>query len=216
MSSCSTDSDFNSSELKGTVIKSYGNLSLAENKSNPFDYKGKQYFDALALYQEENHLPHSISEISNQIRFIASQIGKRPITGKNSIIFNDEIVQAIMADPDNSMIIIVQNSTLSSVAKTSLMNFLQGLITQRLLEFSITYNYIVDYEDTILACSTWTQDDRDTILTVASISRYSLYSESERKDRDWESSAGNKPGKAFFSTNEASIISIIALLDKII
>jgi len=222
LTSCSSDSDFNSIELKENVLKTNGNLSLPQNNANPFDYKGKEYFNALTLYQKENQYPNSVAEISNQLRFIASKIGKSPTTGKlalsgkNIISFNDEIVQSIMADPDNNMISIVDDSSLSSSAKASLISFLQGLISRRQLEFSIIYSYIVDYEDTILDGNTWNQDDRDTILTVASISRYSLYSESERKDRDWESSAGNKPAKTFFSNNEASVISIIAVLDKII
>lgn len=214
--SCSTDSDPISPELNSNnSLKPIDTLG-PENKSNPFDYHGKQYYDAITSYEKEHQYPSSIREIADQIRFVSTKFGKGNHTGKNIIPFTDEIVESIMADPDNSMILIVQNSLLSASAKSSLINFLQGLIVQRNLEFSVTYDYIISYEDTIIDNGTFNDDDLDTILTVTSISRYSLYSESQRKDRDWEKTAGNKFAKSMFSENEASIISIISLLERIL
>jgi hypothetical protein len=114
------------------------------------------------------------------------------------------------------MINIVQNSQLTSYAKSNLVNFLHGLINQRQLDFTVSYNYIVDYEETVIEDSSLDADETETILTITSISRYSLYSETERKDKDWDLSAGNKPAKKFFSQNEIPIISIIALLQTIL
>lgn len=215
--SCSADSDLKKSEINNsTSVKSKTSLLSPENKANLFDSKGKEYYDALTFYQEQNQFPNSITEITDQIRFVSSQFGKGGVTSKSVISFNDTIVESIMSDPDNSMIQIVQGSLLGLAAKASLINFLQGLIAQRQLEFGITCNYIVAYEDTILESNSMIEDDKETILTITSISRYSLYSESERKDRDWEKSAGNKMIQPFFSNNETSIISVIALLDKLI
>jgi hypothetical protein len=212
LNSCSTDSDFSSSELQENAVKFNENLLFPENKANPFDYKGREYYHALTFYQKKNASPNSILEITNQIGFLDFQVGKKLETNKNVITFNNEIVESIIEDPDNSMISIIQNSTLGSIAQSSLINFLQGLIAQQQIEFSLTYDYIRDYEDLVLEEDMWTENDKETILTVASISRYFLYSESQRKDRDWEVSAGNKPAKRFFSNNEGSIIFIIVFL----
>lgn len=126
------------------------------------------------------------------------------------------MVDSIMADPDNSMIQIVQNSTLQLYAKNNLITFLQNLIIKRQQEFSITNNYITGYESGVLTDSVFTSQEVETILTVASISRYSLYSEVERKDKDWDILVGSKPAKSLFKNNERSIVIIIALLDKIL
>jgi hypothetical protein len=215
--SCSADSDVNTFEINDNVSSQSKILLFSPaNKANPFDSKGKEYYDALIVYQKQNQFPNSITEITDQIRFVSSQFEKGRITSRSVISFNETIVASIMSDPDNSMIQIVQSSLLVSAAKASLINFLQDLIAQRQLEFSIAYGYIVAYEDTVLESNTMSEDDKETILTVTSISRYSLYSESERKDRDWEKSAGNRIAKPFFSNNETSIISVIALLDKLI
>lgn len=214
--SCSSDSESNATELDKTAINESGRIAPEpENKENPFDYKGKKFYDVLIGYQKQNHYPNSSADLTNQIIFMASHIKERTEVNRSIIPFTDEMVEDIMADPDNNMILIVQNSTLSTSAKSSLISFLEGLITQRQLSFSISYNYITDYEDTIIGNSSLNEDDSETILTITSISRYSLYSESERKDRDWDKSSGNKTAKSIFTGNDVSIISIIALLDII-
>lgn len=213
---CSTDTDLSESQNTASLKNANNNLVAPQNKANPFDSVGKQYYDALMLYRQKNQFPNSISEITAQIKFVTKEITGTSLTARNVIPFTDEIVESIMADPDNSMIAIVQGSTLSVGAKATVVDFLQGLMLQRDEEFSLIYNYVVSFESTIIANTTLTTDDKDTILTIASISRYSLYSEAERKDRDWETSVGSRKIQPFFSHNEAAIISTIAILDKMI
>jgi hypothetical protein len=210
--SCSTDSDLNASDKReSSIIKSKRNLPNPENPSNPFDSKGKSYYDELTRYWLQNPYPNSMEEITQLVSFLELQF-KGPSTNKNLIYFTDEIVESIMADPDQSMILMVQNSALSSAAKISLINFLQSLIEKRELEFSLNYSYIVNYENTVISDSSFSEDDKETILTVTSISRYSLYSAAERKDRDWDKSGANKNTKLFLETNQLAVISIIAML----
>lgn len=211
--SCSADSDFNPLEMEESAItKSGRNFLNPSNSANPFDFKGEKYYNALTNYWEANQYPNSIAQITDQISFLASQFKNGSFNNRSVISFTDEIVQSIMDDPDNSMIMIVQNSTLSNSAKTSMVNFLQVLIEKRQLEFSTSYNYITDYEDTVITNTSLNQDDSETILTVTSISRYSLYSETQRKDRDWDKSGANKNVKPFFAENQVAVISIILFL----
>ncbi|MDP5198986.1 hypothetical protein [Flavobacterium sp. DG2-3] len=215
--SCSTDSEINQSEpFSNAEAKSSNGLALPMNTANPFDYKGKMYYNELNIYYQDHQMPKSTLELRDQIRFISNKIGYSQYSHKNIISFNDSIVDFIMADPDNMMITIVQNSLLSPASKSSITNFLQGLLLKRELEFGVKYDYVVSYEDSIIENSTISEDDKDTILTVTSISRYSLYSASERKDRDWESSAGNKKANSIFSLDEIAFTSIIVLLKNIL
>lgn len=216
LTSCSTDSDFNQSELYNASSEKSASIELSPaNKLNPFDYKGLMFYNALNEYYTSNMAPNSIAEITAQIKYLSCQIDKRKNTRKRIIAFNDSIVEAIMSDPDNSMIDIVQSSGLSANAKINVISFLQGLISHRQSDFSVSYGYVVSYEGAIIEDNLFDDDETETILTITSISRYSLYSESERKDKDWDLSAGNKPAKKFFATNERSIVSIIALLHSV-
>lgn len=214
--SCSTDSDFDNSE-NGQNLSLVSNISEApENKANPMDFKGKTFYEALTLYSGKNKFPNSIDEITSQIKFVSAKISSKSITRKSVIGFDDDIVQSIMADPDNIMISIVQSSSMGAASKADLIVFLQNLINRRQLEFDVNYSFITAYENTVVLNQSFSADDKDTILTVTSISRYSLYSESQRKDRDWETSVGSKTAKPFFKINQVSIISIIALLHQLI
>lgn len=207
--SCSSDSELN---LEQKEYLSTDKFQIPANIANPYDSKGKAIYEKLNLYYEEYKLPKSISELSQQIRFVANISDKKMSISGRLIEFTDEIVESIMDDPDNSMILIVQGSSMGTYAKTNLILFLQNLILQRDLEFDTTCSFITDYESEIVADTILTSEERETILTVASISRYSLYSAEERKDRDWETSVGSRPGKILFKGNEVSIITIIALL----
>lgn len=156
------------------------------------------------------------SDLTKQIVFMSEKLDRKDGATKRLITFNDEIVESIMHDPDNCMIAIVENSVLSTHAKNSLIDFLQNLIIKRQETFTISYNFITGYESTVLSDEVLTSDEEETVLTVASISRYSLYSAEERRDRDWELLIGSKPAKPFFEKNEDAVITIIALLNHLI
>nr|WP_315155761.1 hypothetical protein [uncultured Flavobacterium sp.] len=217
LNSCSTDSDVPTASDSAVIDGKLNNGSvIPENLANHMDYVGKNYDVVLTQYSQQKDFPNSIQEMRDQIRFITKKDGVLKQTGKSAIVFTDEIVEAIMNDPDNNMIEIVDNSSLCTAVKTSLITFLQSLIIQRTQEFTVSYAFIVSYENTIIADTAISTEEKDTLLTVASISRYSLYSESARRDRDWETSVASKHAKPFFAKNETAIIMIIALLHGII
>lgn len=210
--SCSADSE----NLSGIFERDTSKVQYPANASNPFDVRGQEIYNVLNLYYQNNHTPNFIPELASQIGQVSERIfGQRNQTTK-LISFTNEIVESIMEDPDNSMILIVQNSVMQVYAKNNLISFLQNLIMKRQDEFSVTYNYIIDYEAEVLNDKIFSSEEMETILTVASISRYSLYSAEERKDRDWETNVGGKPVRSFFKTNEAALISVIALLEGLI
>lgn len=216
MISCSTDSESNPSEYIDTLKEANTISVVPENKANPFDFKGSLYYNALILYRENKRAPNSITTITEQIQFISGKFNSASKTSKNLLVFDDQIVQSIMHDPDNIMINIVQGSSLATSVKSNLTSFLQNLILHRHDEFDVICSYIISYENVVLENGVLTEDEKDTILTITSISRYSLYSETQRKDRDWETSVGSKISRPFFLCNEVSIISIIALLKVLI
>lgn len=212
--SCSADSDLQAAETSSAMARETSiAVQYPANPDNPFDLKGKKIYEGLQEFYKDQPAPNSISELAQQIRYVSNRLDASGSPAGRLIPFTDEMVQSIMLDPDNSMIAIVQGSVLQSYAKSSLIAFLQQLIAERQQEFSITYSYITGYESDVLSDTIFTAEETETVLTVASISRYSLYSEEERKDRDWEVLVGGKPPAPFFERNESAIISVIALLD---
>ncbi|RXM48056.1 hypothetical protein [Flavobacterium sp. YO12] len=215
--SCSADSDFEAQEKQFSAVgKGVAKVQYPANPKNPFDLQGSKIYHLLDLYDQKNKSPNSVSELAGQIRFLLQELESSPIRTGRLIPFTDELVESIMEDPDNSMISMVQSSTLQSYAKTSLVIFLQELIIKRQEAFSVTYSYITAYEAEVLNDAAFTSDEVETILTIASISRYSLYSEEERKDKDWDILIGNKSARPFFEINEVPLIRIISLLGRLI
>lgn len=215
--SCSADSDFETTpDLREETETVPAVTGFPANAANPFDSKGKAIYDALQAYHESNKAVNSVEELTDQIRYIFGKLNeKRSLTGR-LIPFTNAMVDSIMSDPDNIMIAIVQSSSLQTYAKGHLIDFLQELINKRQQQFSVTYSYIITYESDVVNSTVLNADEKETMLTVASISRYSLYSEEERKDKDWDILIGNKPSKRFFKTGEVPIISIIALLEQLL
>lgn len=211
--SCSTDSE---NENLQRTVDSTNYLEYSSKGVNPFESNGQKIYEALNAYYINNQRPGSVSELAEQIRAISKSLHNKNLYTNRMIPFTDEMVEAIMSDPDNSLIIIVQNSTLQTYAKNNLINFLQNLITKREEEFNVTNNYILGYESEVLNDTVFTFEETETILTVASISRYSLYSEEERKDKDWDILVGSKHAKVFLKKNELSIVLVIALLERLL
>lgn len=211
---CSSDEDLKNIELSPKDSNHF--ITFPENPQNRMDFVGKEYYSALRIFYQENESPNSIEEITGQINYLTNRSVIKSATSKGVIFFTDSIVESIMLDPDNLMIQIVNSSSLSTGSKSCIITFLLELINKRQLEFSVAYNYIVSYEDDIIDDNLISDEEKDTLLTISSISRYSLYSEAERKDRDWEKSTGSKPGKSRFNSNDISIVLIIAKLERIL
>jgi len=215
--SCSAEPDFEKignqpSAAESAIVEN----QYRPNTVNPFDAEGKKIYEALQLYYQNHGVPNCVTELADQIRYIAERNFRDATMTSRLIPFTDEMVQDIMEDPDNTMILIVQNSMLQPYAKENLISFLQNLIAKRQEEFNIVCSYIMDYETEVLEDATFTAEETETLLTVSSISKYSLYSEEERKDKDWDILNGNKPARPFFGKNEVPVVFIVALLDKII
>jgi len=213
--SCSADEDFDNA-ANGSAPGDHTQGQYPANTSNPFDAKGKKIYDELYFYYQNHQAPNSVAALSNEIRHVSKKILRKENQTGRLIPFTDEMVESIMEDPDNSMLLIVQGSALQAYAKNNLIGFLQQLIVERQEEFSVTYDYITQYEQEVLNDTVFSSEEMETILTVAAISRYSLYSADERKDRDWETNVGGKPVSPFFEANEMPIISIIAFLYTVI
>lgn len=212
--SCSSDDDLRDIEPASKDSSHFA--PFPENPQNRMDFVGKEYYSALKNFYQNNESSNSITEIARQINYLSNRSVIKSTTSRGVISFTDAIVESIMLDPENSMIQIVNSSSLSTDSKASIISFLLELINKRQLEFSEAYNYIVSYEDDIIGDNFISEDEKDTLLTISSISRYSLYSEAERKDRDWETSTGSKSVKSSFNSNDISIVSIIAMLQRIL
>lgn len=212
--SCSNDSDGNpaeSSRISGVEL--VNNSILPANSANPFDAIGRNRYTELDEYQKTHAVPKSAKSIQQQLSFLSDRTAS--FTKKDEIITTEEIA-AVIEDPQNSIVEIVANSSFAGEAKLVLLEFVQNLLVQEGTDYAEQYQYIVSYEAEVLENSTLSVDEKETILTVTSISRYELYATSIHKDRDWETSVANRKVNSGLNSDRASIVSLIAFISTIL
>ncbi|SHH92993.1 hypothetical protein SAMN05444671_4340 [Flavobacterium sp. CF108] len=211
--SCSTESDIELSDNPSNNTSTSKKSSiLSGNQSNPFDGDGKKYDDALLSYLQNNEAPDTIEELTAQIQFISEEY----TTSNNNLTITPEHVSLIMNDPINKLLGTIENSSLGMQAKAEVVGFIENLIDLQEEEYEQIYNYIISYETQVIANTELSTEEKQSILIISSISTYALEGESKRKDKDWETSVGNREPKPFFDYNQTPLISLIALLDAII
>jgi hypothetical protein len=211
--SCSTESDFNPSESNNSNGAALSSSSkIPENKANPFDIKGKEYYDLLTIYLQNNPSPKSIKETADQIQFLSKNYTSFSYSSRRVVTITLEQVSVIMEDPEKQLMAIIDSCSLSAEAKTNLISFIQTLLEHQDQDFTMVYDAIVSYEASIIESTTLEENEKETILTVSSVSRYALYADSVRRDRDWEISVANKKSQKVFNSYKASIASVIAIL----
>lgn len=215
--SCSTDSDIDISDKQQIAgLENDYKRNLPGNNANPFDNFGRQYHDALTSYQQQNQKLTLTEELREHIKFISEDLENRIVTSKRIIESKDIQLQSIVTDPLVCINNLIYKSPLEDPAKISLINFFQELISQKQGKFSKYYDFIVSYENKVLKNTKIVEHDRKILLSVTSIARYSLYSDLNRKDRDWEKSAGNHAIGSSYKPDQLSIITIICFTEKIL
>jgi hypothetical protein len=211
--SCSTDSDFNTSEEINSIgMEESPSSKIPENQANPFDAKGKKYRELLDRYWTDNGVPNSAQEISKQIHFVSMNLKSGGFSNKLNATISAEEITGIMDDPLQHLTEIVGTSSLSEEAKLVLIHFIKSLIEYKEYDYEAMYDHIVSYETFVMNSPALTEKEKEFLLSVTALSRYSTDEESKHKDRDWEISVGNKEKQSVNDKYAVSIVSIIAML----
>ena len=199
--SCTSDT-VNSEEIitRGTAEKklkkaqSLEETLTAENPSNIYDLAGKLHNEILDVYLNENYQYYRIPLISQQICAIVNANTEFSFLNLDDQPACLEKCQDIANDPQMKFDESIANSSLSNLAKVSFSDFMETLLFLEGANYETVHQFIVSYESGVMADAQFSDEDKRIILTTASITRYSLYYEGRRKDKDWESSVGNRAG----------------------
>ena len=164
--------------------------TTASNPLNPYDGAGEIHDEILTAYMSAPVLPSTLQDILESVDSIA-QLNSR-FTGAKSLgysAFTTQQASAILND-SNAVASAIANSGISSTAKTRLSDFADDYILYCSTsdDYGGLYDFIVDFEDSILSSSLSTADKR-AVLTVTSVVRYSQFRRKRPKknrDLDWE------------------------------
>lgn len=162
-------------------LKSFSSDIDISNKANRYDTIGVKYRNFLSAYKSGNYNPGSYMEIKAIVE---------SLTNSYQLAETQELLSTCMSDPTLAMSQVLEQSNLSLQCKELLGGFINNY--QKLSEqpFSSADNQIVAFEDAVNTSLTLTDQDQLIILSVTSITRYSLY-QSCCEDTDWGKSVGN-------------------------
>ncbi len=185
LGSCSND-DFDNSDLSAVSKET-------NNKERSSDLKkGTSSEDNFGEVRAGNYIllipAHIKGRVMSVLRDQVSS-GALQISEKNNpdsdTISSDE-------DPLGTLLIIADESALGSSLKLDVKGYIVNLGNLRGQQYHIVDDFIIQYEISKRQDSTLLTNEKETILSISSISEAVLFTEKARKDRDWETSTTSK------------------------
>lgn len=195
--SCSSDIETTNSENL-TTFSAKRIISLPENEVNPYDEAGLLYNELFDTYYTNGNLGSTVSQIATQVQTIAdanasfNSIKEFPYHSVSSTR-----VQYLLEHPTTCVNDVISASSMSTVGKSSLANFVNFFIVFLGTESDcdVIYQKVVAYESAVLLNSLLTETDKRIILTTTSITRHSAYRARKKPkkntDPDWDIFIGN-------------------------
>lgn len=185
LGSCSND-DFDNSDLRLVSSQAISKEKTADfNNGSALEenFKEVQTGDYVLL------VPAKLKE--KIISVLKAQPGRNELKNFEK---NSSALDTISSteDPVSTLFIIVDESTLGSSLKLDLKGYIVNLGNLRGQQYHIVDDFIIQYEISKRQDSTLLTDEKESILSISSISEAVLFSEKERKDRDWETSTTSK------------------------
>lgn len=196
-----TNENIDNTEIPGSTLteekskktaKLLQNLS-PENSANAYDIAGKIHNDILDVYFSGNYTCNTIAQISQKVDSISALNNDLLNMGTN-LTSNFQEIQEIVDDPQIKLEQAIANSSMTDNAKICLSNFMASILLWETNEYAIIHQSIISFEASVISNTQFSSEDKRIILTTSSITRYSSYYAIERKDKDWETSVGNRVG----------------------
>lgn len=183
--SCSND-DFTHSNLN---LVSKGSLEKEKISNLKGESTSKMNFKEVTAGSYILLVPSQVKEMI--ISVLKTQSGRNELKKSEKNISNLDTISS-NEDPVTALFIIVDESTLGSPLKLNVKDYIVNLGNLRGLDYQIVDDFIIQYEISKRQDSTLLTNEKETILSISSVSEAVLFSAKERKDRDWETSTTSK------------------------
>lgn len=164
-----------------------------ENTANAYDIAGKIHNEILDAYLSGNFSDHTINGVSSKIdsiSFLNSDLQNLP----SHYPVNFQEIQGIVNSPEVQLEQIIANAPMSTASKNCLSELMSLAALWQNNDYDVIHQSIISFEAAVTNNQQFTAEEKRIILTSSAITRYSLYYASKRKDKDWETSVGNRVG----------------------
>lgn len=170
-------------------------FDLPINQANPYDYVGQLHYELYQDYYASQ--PDSLLSFEQVLYDVEGLANKNSnftsIVGINYSFSNVIALEQLFDCKTLCLDTVLTQSSLSSTAQDKAKDFFTNfnVLFEKNLESAPVLEYIIQFENEIIASSTLSISDKSIILGATSIARYSTY-ESKRRpkkntDPDWDS-----------------------------
>ncbi|WP_199117783.1 hypothetical protein [Pedobacter sp. ASV28] len=193
------------------------------NSDNPFDEIGRVHNQLFDTYFANTTHDKSVAGIATEVEMIASaNHAFQNIHGAGTNRNTMANLQSLVGNEITAVSDAISKSSISQYAKASLQDFCSKVITlnSSVDDFAPLYTLIKNYEVQTLQDNELTPVEKEKILTVTSITRYSTYKGKKKPkkntDSDWDmmifglagsiGGAENSPAEAIVNALSAKIL----------
>ncbi|MFP5439086.1 MAG: hypothetical protein ACLGH8_15000 [Bacteroidia bacterium] len=161
-------------------------VSEAANLANPYDRAGALRNEILNAVSALVPKTVSLDQLNIRINSVAE--GNAEFNSYKTPSYTPLSVSKLQSllETDTTVSQVVFVLPLSPYGKTALTGFLEDLLSISGEEFETIYDYIVAYEQGVLESTSYTDADKELILTLTSLERYAAYYRKKPKDKDWD------------------------------
>lgn len=195
--SCSSDNETTNSENINSIFAERI-TPLPENDANPYDEAGLLYNELFDTYYTNGNLGGNVSQIATKVQTIAdANANFNLIKGSPYHNVSNTRVQYLLEHPTTCVSDVISASSMSTVGKSSLANFINFFIVFLGTESDcdVIYQKVVAYENEVLLNTALTETDKQIIFTTTSVLRHSAYRARKKPkkntDPDWDIFIGN-------------------------
>jgi hypothetical protein len=182
LDSCTTDTSFVSSDTPESVGSKkeilYYNTKKADamptNIENPYDSDGRMYHELFKNDYASNGSKDASSSVSSAV---ATKTALNKMQKKDNNAATLAKGTNVISESSISFSDIIANSNMTAAAKLSLIDFINSFLFLFNQEsgYVMLYDFVVQYETSILTDPILTETDKQIILTTTSFARHSAY-----------------------------------------
>ena len=164
-----------------------------ENLDNPYDTVGINYTAYVEDLWERDSIFTSMQFIINEVNLITAY--PNPIALNNVTSTADLLlIHNILEYPDDAFQDTLDQSWLSSNAKTSLLEIINYTTLHESDDYELLHPYIINFETAVSRDLNFSNDEKRAILCFTSFIRHTLHLKKRRDDKDWDISVASKTG----------------------
>lgn len=185
------------------------------DSENPFDELGEIHNVLFDLYSPPPNFQKDIEVIANEVNYLLSNYTNlQPSTITIDSLFV-EWFEEIIYYPEQSLDTITSQSELSTLAETKLLNLIEITSGTTTTDINEALLEIISFEENIIMDIILSTKEKEIILMVSTIAKYSIYDNGDRKDKDWDLSVGNIVATINGAVNNNHNALLFALIAKI-